>query len=235
MNKSILISAFFILNLSTIFLLKASPQNIFIGETTLESSEFKITYENYKRNTQFFYGHIKEIHFRNYSLNYSDSRGYDFGVFVGDVNVAGRKSENLGYGVRLGISRDIWGDLVILPLWKYYAGISGGLFNISKYHSVPIDIDYKFLSFNLAILCAKTLSIGSRTSTGIFIPYGGVRFFYNIDEFKENRTDVKHSGNRSGFSPFIGVKVPVMSGFSIQWTSQFIDEKGYSLSIGYLW
>lgn len=197
-------------------------------DTTLETEELGSVYENYSRTTTFFYGHIKKVEFNNYLFKTLKRTvtGIEYNILlgVGAVKIDGRKTDTPGgLTAHFGISKDIWGDLVVFPTWKWNIGISAGSFIFRKYLGKNIDMNYNFIAANIAISCSKRWDW--------FIPYAGVEFFLAYDEFLENITGVTQYSTTNGFTPFAGYRIQLSYRWFIQMQTNIINKTGYSGSL----
>jgi hypothetical protein len=208
-------------------LLKASLINPIIEETSIKSQKISLSYKDYHRPTVFFHGYKKNIYFKNIFLNlaYKTAKNMEYSINIGKgaVYLDGRKTNKYGYEVRLGLSSDIWGDLIVLPLWKWHIDIARGEYDFKEYLKNRIDIKYNFTACNLGLFVTKKF--------GIFVPYSGLSFYYLLDSYKEKTTGLSKSSGTSGLVPFCGIKFQLFNNFSAQFESEFNDEKGFSFSL----
>ncbi len=226
--------SFIIITLVILFLvycpLFSHPVNPYLIETTLETEKINFTYENYYRKTIFFYGYKKKIRFKNYLLGFTkkNKSGLEYSLSSGlaDVDLDKRKTDKYGYEIRFSLSKDIWGDMIVFPIWKWYIDISKGDYNFKNYLKEKIDIDYKFTAINLSLICSEKF--------GLFIPYCGVVFFCIMDKYTENTSLFSSSSVTNGLSPFVGIKLQLLNKLSIQWETGFINETGNSISLEFV-
>lgn len=198
-------------------------------DTALESEEAGVCVENYYTHTEFFYGHMETARFSSYMVRLADRtmKGTEYNLMLGggSADVDGRRSSGLsGLKGHLGISRNIAGDLVMSPVWKWYLGLTCGCYDLDEYEDIKIDIGYRYMSVDLAILCAKRWKS--------FTPYLGADFELKNEDYEEGTTGASHDSASSGVSLIYGYRLQVYGGAYVQMSGTFMNENGYSCLMG---
>ncbi len=205
--------------------------NPHLVDTVFQNERIYLSYEEFSRKTEFFFGYKEDINIKTGLLNYTRKNisglEYALGIGLSNADLDGRSSRKHGYDIRVSFSNDIGGDLFILPLCKWYFDVSGGNYCLDKYMGNKIDIDYRFYSVNLALILAKNF--------GLLIPYGGVKFSYIMDKYIERVTDLSYSSETSGFSLLSGLKLKIYKGLNVSCEMQIINERGSSASLEYIY
>ncbi|MFC2061237.1 hypothetical protein ACFLUV_01860 [Elusimicrobiota bacterium] len=219
--------------LLTILLSKAEAhitRPIFI-DSVIKISQFSITYENYYNPSGFFYGLKKNAYFNNYMVGLLKKTAggiqYDFVLGKGKMEIGKRESDPAdGLVGHIGISKDIWGDLVVFPVWKWYIGLTGARYDLTDYIGEDIDIKYSYLCADVSLSCSKRWNR--------FIPYAGVDFFLKSEKYREKTTQSSHSSEGSGLSPFAGCRIKTLERIFIHGQVNFIDKAGYMGSMEFV-
>jgi hypothetical protein len=216
----------FLLAIFSIVGLFAAPANARVFNPVLlqdifAAKKISLSYEEYTRETEFFYEYKKDVSISNYLVTLAGRTRGDFEMYAdiafGQADVDGRKSTDYGYEVRLGVSRDIWGDLELFPIWKWSFSVSRGAYELTKYQENKIQMDLNFTSLGMSVMTAKKIKR--------FIPYAGISFTYNMDKFEEKTTGTTESSTISDFSPFAGLKISITERIFLTWKSAFSGEK----------
>jgi len=203
--------------------LNAQSINIYQQQTTLLNDEIKLLYYSYMRESAFFFGNKKNFNFNEIGIRYTLKIKFteintDFNF--GKLDIAGRKTIKDGFNARVGIARNIGGDKILSPEWKWGFYLGAGKYNLTRYLSSNIDISYEYLMSDLMLSVSKKIKLLST--------YGGIRFFYSLNSIKENQTKEKNFFRQSGFAPFIGFMADFFMCTSLQFEKTFYNEKGFS-------
>lgn len=229
MNKQFVnILLVFIIFFSIIQKTHAHPINPNVRQSSLRTNIIGFAFEKYSRPTQFFSGFQKDAEFTNkmiiikYPMPYFKNIEFMVNFGMNDLEIFNRKTTDNGYDIRIGFIKDIWGDQIVFPLWKWQLDFSRGMYKLKDFNSDEIMINFDYTSVSLSIYASKKYYFLS--------PYIGALFFYSLDKFYEKITDKTKKTAISGLSPSIGIVLEPIKNIIIRGELDFLDINGFSVS-----
>ncbi len=209
--------------------------------SVLGADNLVISYESFSRLSTFI--NIEEdINFESFiitlsrrtadGVEYAFSGGAGYAYFENYLDSEGNQIGRLenskpGYIFSGEISRDIGGDLVIMPQWRVYLRGNIGFYELDRADKDKLDKSIKLTSSSIetALLCA--LQLYPLTF------YGAAKFSYINDSYKYSRGGRSRSSNNalSILTPVLGFKYNVSQVISIRGESLYapgFGESGYS-------
>ncbi len=220
----------YILTVLILYIILLTPkveaaQNIFYFDMpTVQKNYLGLNYSYNTRQTEFFFGHRKNIEFNKYFITYSLPLTHKYKMEVsagtGDVDISSRKSSaNDLTAVKLGFEKNIGGDSVVFSQWKVNITLEGGYTTLSNYKQSEIDIAYEYIKGDLALAVAKEF--------GFTVPFAGLNYYYGKDFFEEKSTSEKSENKINGISPFVGAIIRISDNILIRASANFLDQQGY--------
>jgi len=127
-----------------------------------------------------------------------------------------------------GIRYVLLGDIVILPAISFELGLNRSSSNLKKENGKKIDFGLDTIELQGTVMASKKM--------GKVTPYGGVKFFHNWANWKDEVGGDKGKGSSGDISPFFGGKISFCPFLSIKGEISFLDELTYAgginLSLG---
>jgi len=127
-----------------------------------------------------------------------------------------------------GIRYVLLGDIVILPAVSFELALNHSSSSLTEENGKKIDFGLDSTDLQGSVMASKKI--------GIITPYGGVKFFHNWANWKDEVGGDKGKGSSGDISPFLGGKISFYPFLSIKGEIGFADELTYAggvnLSLG---
>ena len=205
------------------------PVNPSLSELSSPRNRIFIGWESYRRKTAFFFGLNKHITVTGPTLTYGNRShtGMDYYITLHStaVDIDGRETRDNGFTARLGFGREIWGDLIVLPLVKWTLDAAYSNISLREYNGSSIDISLQSTSIDLALFAAL--------KKGPLVPYLGMKFYYSADDYTEEQFDIDYSSDSSGAGLLAGLKAGLSESLSVSLEGVILDERSFSAGLEY--